>query len=135
MLADNHCRITGPIVEDALQKLGNAPAGAVLVQVFDCFHVPKVRFDHVRQRFYPLTETLTIHATAQVRQTLVYTLHDLNALIMYRNVMQDRFNMYLDRLLLLHQRLRRDKTFSRPALADADISEQNTYCQVMPHYA
>ena len=84
MLADNHCRITGPIVEDALQKLGNAPAEAVLVQVFDCFHVPKVRFDHVRQRFYPLTETLTIHATAQVRQTLVYTLHDLKALIMCR---------------------------------------------------
>ena len=39
--------------------------------------------------------------------------------------------MYLDRLLLLHQRLRRDKAFSRPALADADISEHSTYCQVV----
>ena len=38
--------------------------------------------------------------------------------------------MYLDRLLLLHQRLRRDKTFSRPALALSDTDEQNAYCQV-----
>lgn len=38
--------------------------------------------------------------------------------------------MYLDRLLLLYQRLRRDKTFSMPALAISDTDEQNKYCQV-----
>ena len=44
--------------------------------------------------------------------------------------MQDRFRMYLDRLLLLCQRLRRDKTFSKPALADADMEQNAAYCQV-----
>ena len=38
--------------------------------------------------------------------------------------------MYLDRLLLLYQRLRRDKTFSKPALADADDPKEKSYCQV-----
>lgn len=106
---DNHSRITGPIVEETLQRLGNAPAGSVNVQVFDSFDVPKVRFDHIRQRFHAVTDQLTIHAAAK-----------------------DRFDMYLDRLLLLHQRLRRDKTFSKPALADADINDNNLYCQVVP---
>ena len=45
-------------------------------------------------------------------------------------IMQDRFRMYLDRLLLLYQRLRRDKTFSRPALADADMEQNAAFCQV-----
>ena len=44
--------------------------------------------------------------------------------------MQDRFRMYLDRLLLLYQRLRRDKTFSKPALADADMEQNAAFCQV-----
>ncbi|KAL0045501.1 hypothetical protein WJX82_008463 [Trebouxia sp. C0006] len=104
---DNQSRITGAIVEEALQKLNNTPVGAALIRVYDCFDVPKVRFDHIRQRFYPLEEPLSIHATAQ-----------------------DRYSMYLDRLLLLHQRLRRDKTFSRPALALSDTDEQNAYCQL-----
>lgn len=44
--------------------------------------------------------------------------------------MQDRYRMYQDRLLLLYQRLRRDKTFSKPALAEADMDQNATYCQV-----
>lgn len=64
--ADNHSRLTGPLVQEVIQRLGNAPTGAVLVQAFDSFDLPKVRFDNVRQRFYPLKEPLTIHATAQV---------------------------------------------------------------------
>ncbi|KAL3143406.1 hypothetical protein ABBQ38_002229 [Trebouxia sp. C0009 RCD-2024] len=105
--ADNHSRITGPLVQEALQRLGNVPMGAVLLQTFDCFDLPKVRFDSVRQRFYSVKEPLTLHATAQ-----------------------DRYRMYLDRLLLLYQRLRRDKTFSKPALAEADIDQNATYCQL-----
>ena len=39
--------------------------------------------------------------------------------------------MYLDRLLLLYQRLRRDRVFSKPALADADgEARDKSYCQV-----
>lgn len=39
--------------------------------------------------------------------------------------------MYLDRLLLLYQRLRRDKSFAKPALADADMEQNPAYCQVV----
>lgn len=97
----------------------------------DCFDVPKVRFDHVRQRFYPLAEALSIHATAQVNTTTLIADSMLLGCSCHGSALQDRFHMYLDRLLLLHQRLRRDKAFSRPALTDADISEHSTYCQVV----
>ena len=64
--ADNHSRITGPVVEEALQRLGNAPSGSDNVQVFDSFDVPKVKFDHIRQRFYAFNDQLTLHAAAKV---------------------------------------------------------------------
>ncbi|KAL3133858.1 hypothetical protein ABBQ32_008325 [Trebouxia sp. C0010 RCD-2024] len=44
--------------------------------------------------------------------------------------LRDRYRMYQDRLLLLYQRLRRDKTFSKPALAEADMDQNATYCQL-----
>ena len=128
--ADNHSRITGPLVQETIQRLGNAPTGAVLVQAFDCFDLPKVRFDSVRQRFYPVKEPLTIHATAQVplRSSIFHSFRVMSSKLWAS--MQDRFRMYLDRLLLLYQRLRRDKTFSKPALADADMEQNAAYCQV-----
>ena len=118
-------------MEEALRKLDNAPIGSSLVQVHDCFDIPKVRFDHIRQRFYPLAEALSIHATAQVNATTLIGDSMLSGCSCHRSALQDRFHMYLDRLLLLHQRLRRDKAFSRAALADADIGEHSTYCQVV----
>ncbi len=103
--------------------------------MYDCFDLPKVRFDHIRQRFYPVEEPLSIHATAQVSEVTSICLR-YNALYLgHHNALQDRYSMYLDRLLLLHQRLRRDKTFSRPALALSDTDEHNAYCQVNHHCA
>jgi len=98
--------------------------------VYNCFDVPKVRFDHIRQRFYPWEEPLSIHATAQVSEVTPVCLSTDALYLGYNSALQDRYSMYLDRLLLLHQRLRRDKTFSRPALALSDTDEQNAYCQV-----
>lgn len=71
LFADNHSRITGPLVQEALRRLGTAPVGAVLLQTFDCFDLPKVRFDNIRQRFYSVKEPLTLHTTAQVHLHLL----------------------------------------------------------------
>ena len=134
LTADDHSRITGQIVQEVLQRLGNGSAGADLIQAFDSFDLPKVRFDPIRQRFYPLSEPLTIHGNAQVANHTAHCVQGpLLAVLNLGSLLQDRFCMYLDRLLLLYQRLRRDRTFSRPALADASMEHNAAYCQVLQH--
>ena len=67
--ADNHSRITGPLVQQALQQLNNASSQAALVQSYDAFSIPKVRFDNIRQRFYSMTGQPTLHGAAEARQS------------------------------------------------------------------
>lgn len=129
--ADSHSKITGPLVQQALQKLTNSSNQVPLIQSYDAFSLPKIRFDNISQRFHSVSGQPTLHGAADVSCSgLILTLVCNSILpgIAELPGMQDRFNLYLDRLLLLYQRLRRDRTFSKPALADADANPSNSSC-------
>lgn len=135
--ADSHSKITGPLVQQALQKLTNSSDQVPLIQSYDAFSLPKIRFDNISQRFHSVSGQPTLHGAADVscsRLLLTLVCNSILPGIAELPGMQDRFNLYLDRLLLLYQRLRRDRTFSKPALADADANpSSSSCCQVSVH--
>ncbi|KAK9905544.1 hypothetical protein WJX75_001819 [Coccomyxa subellipsoidea] len=64
------------------------------VQIISAFDAPKLRYDPIRKVFYQVQGRPPLHGCAE-----------------------DKVQMYLDRMYLLLQRLKRNRNFSRPAFA------------------
>ncbi|BDA47706.1 DNA polymerase epsilon subunit 2 [Coccomyxa sp. Obi] len=64
------------------------------VQIISAFDTPKIRYDPIRKVFYQLPGQPSLHGSAE-----------------------EKVQMYLDRMYLLLQRLKRNRNFSRPAFA------------------
>ncbi|EIE23695.1 DNA polymerase epsilon, subunit B [Coccomyxa subellipsoidea C-169] len=64
------------------------------VQVISAFDTPKLRYDPIRKVFYQIQGRPTLHGSSE-----------------------EKVQMYLDRMYLLLQRLKRNRNFSRPAFA------------------
>ena len=59
-------KVTAPMVERALASWGGEPSQLELMEVISAFETPRVKFDVIRQHFYPCKEVPTLHGSAKV---------------------------------------------------------------------
>ena len=64
--AEEPVKVTAPMVEQALASWGGEPSQLELMEVISAFETPRVKFDVIRQHFYPCKEAPTLHGSAQV---------------------------------------------------------------------
>eukprot|EP00877_Chromochloris_zofingiensis_P012640 jgi/Chrzof1/762/Cz01g27210.t1 len=88
---DDDGMITQQQMESAIRQLAGTTSERDLVFVIDAFDVPKISYDPITKRLYADNHPKSLIATAQAKHKL-----------------------YLDRLYLLYQRLRRNKRFQPP---------------------
>ena len=64
--AEEPVKVTAPMVEQALASWGGQPSQLELMEVISAFEMPRVKFDVIRQHFYPCKEALILHGSAKV---------------------------------------------------------------------
>lgn len=148
--------ISGADAASMLEKCaGQQTASAASVQVVDAFAVPRVKYDPVRSSFYRLPGPGTLHGTAQVCsyssvQTknirgLFYTATVTSAALPQQHgltklrschdgslCMQDKQSVFMDRYLLLQQRIRRNRLFTAPVFGAATAQQHHKHIEVAP---
>ncbi|KAK9814165.1 hypothetical protein WJX72_001491 [[Myrmecia] bisecta] len=82
---------TADMIRDLLGGTASGQHATEMIQVINAFDVPRVRYEPIRKAFYCQAEQLSLHGGPQ-----------------------DKQQVYLDRMYLLQQRLRRNPMFSKP---------------------
>jgi hypothetical protein len=104
--------VTRELVADVLDKLVNAengPAEEERLQVLSAFEVPRFQYNVHRKVYFPVKEDAVLHGEAT-----------------------DKMQVYISRMHLLLQRLRRHHLFSSPAFAGLVAGSKGADCEVSP---